>query len=96
MNLSESQLRDIEELSGLFLSPEEIAVLVDIDVDQFMEAVSRKRGAAWIAYFRGKTLSKKEIHANVIKMARHGSPQAEELAREMIQEQNSAERRAKK
>ncbi len=96
MNLNEIQLKDIEELAGLFLCPEEIAILVDIDADQFLEAVSRKRGPAYMAYFRGKTLSKKEIHANVIKMAKHGSPQAEELAREMIQEQNTAERRAKK
>ena len=96
MNLSDEKLREIEELSGLFLSPEEIAVLLDIDATEFSEAIIKRKEPAWLAYFKGKTLVKKEIHANVIKMARHGSPQAEEMARSMIQEQNIAERRAKR
>jgi hypothetical protein len=96
MNLTEEQLVQIEELAGLFLNPEEIAVLMDLDAVVFMELVSLKSGPVYRAYFRGKTVSKKDIHANVVKMAKHGSPQAEELAREMIVQQNSAERRAKK
>jgi hypothetical protein len=96
MNLTEAQLKDIEELAGLFLSPEEIAILVDIDENQFLQQIAYKKGNAYTAYFRGKTLSKRDIHINIVKMAKHGSPQAEELAREMIVEQKSAERRAKK
>ncbi len=96
MNLTDEQLKSIEELAGLFLGPEEIAILMDIDGEEFQELVSLKKGAAWMAYFRGKTVSKRDIHLNVIKMAKHGSPKAEELAREMIVQQNSAEKRAKK
>jgi len=96
MNLSEEQLKEIEELAGLFLSPEEIAVLMDLDGSLFSDTLLKKKGPVWLAYFKGKTISKKQIHANVIKMARNGSPQAEELARQMIQEQNIAERRAKR
>lgn len=96
MNLSEQQLREIEELAGLFLNPDEIAVLMDLDAQLFSETIQKRKGEAWLAYFKGKTIIKKQIHANVIKMARNGSPQAEELARQMIQEQNIAERRAKK
>ena len=96
MNLSEAQLKDIEDLAGLFLSPEEIAILIDVDEDEFTNLVAAKKGPVYTAYFRGKTLSKRDIHANVVKMAKHGSPQAEELAREMIVQQKSAERRAKK
>lgn len=96
MNLTDEQLQEVEELAGLFLNPEEIAVLMGIDGEAFMELVSMKSGPVYLAYFKGKTASKKEIHANVVKMAKHGSPKAEELAREMIVQQNSAEKRAKK
>jgi hypothetical protein len=96
MILNETQLKEVEELAGLFLEPEEIAVLMDIDADMFQDAISKKAGHAWQAYFKGKTISKKEIHANVVKLARLGSPQAEELVTQMIHKQITAEKRAKR
>ena len=96
MNLTEQQLKEIEELAGLFLEPEEIAVLMDISTNEFFAQLERKRGNIYQAYFRGKTTSKKEIHENVVKMAKHGSPQAEELAKQFIHKQLMAEKRARK
>lgn len=96
MNLTEVQLKEIETLSGIFLEPEEIAVLMDLDEAEFMDDISKKKGAVWISYFRGKTESKKDIHTNIVKMAKHGSPQAEEMAKQMITQQEIAERRAKR
>lgn len=96
MILTDEQLREIEELSGLFLSPREIAILMDLDGDWFAETILSCSGQAYQAYFKGKTLSKKMIHENVIKMAKHGSPQAEELARDMIVQQKIEEKRAKR
>lgn len=96
MILTDDQLREIEELSGLFLSPREIAILMDLDGDRFAEIILGGIGKAYQAYFRGKTKSKKMIHENVIRMAKHGSPQAEELAREMIVQQKIEEKRGKR
>lgn len=96
MNLTEEQIKEIEELAGLFLEPDEIAVLTNIDIDFFNQQLERKKGDIYLAYLRGKTISKKEIHQNVVKMAKHGSPQAEELANLFIDKQKSAEKRARK
>lgn len=96
MNLPDDVLKSIEELAGLFLAPREIAILLDLDGEDLSERIASGYGPVYKAYFRGKTISKKLIHENIVKMARHGSPQAEELAREMIVQQNSAEKRAKK
>lgn len=96
MILTDDQLMEIEELSGLFLSPREIAILMDLDGDRFAEIILAGNGKAYQAYFKGKTKSKKMIHENVIKMAKHGSPQAEELAREMIVQQKIEEKRGKR
>lgn len=95
MNLNEAQLKEIESLSGIFLEPEEIAILMDLDESEFLEQIRKKKGEVWKAYFKGKTESKKDIHTNIVKMAKHGSPQAEEMAKQMINQQEIAERRAK-
>jgi hypothetical protein len=96
MNLTEEQLKEIEELAGLFLEPDEIAVLTNIDIEYFDQQLERKKGEVYIAYLRGKTQSKRDIHQNIIKMAKHGSPQAEELANLLFDKQKSAEKRARK
>ena len=96
MNLNETQIKEIQELAGLFLEPEEIAVLLKLDSNAFLQEIEFKNGVAYDAYFKGKTTSKKEIHENVVKMAKHGSPQAEEMAKDMMYKQNLAERRVGK
>jgi hypothetical protein len=96
MNLNENQIIEIEKLSGLFLEPVEIAVLLDIDVEWFLNEISRGKGEIYLAYMKGKCASKRDIHENVIKLAKHGSPQAEELANSMMNKQQLAEKRARK
>lgn len=93
MILTEVQLKEIEDLAGLFLEPDEIAILLDFDLTEFRKEIRSKRGLAFKHYFKGKTESKKAIHENVVKMAKHGSPQAEETVKEMIYQQELAERR---
>ena len=96
MNLTEQQLEEIKELSALLLEPEEIAVLMNIDIVSFFYEIESRKGKAYQAYFTGKTETKKTILENVIKMARHGSPQAEELTKEFMNKQKLAEKRARK
>lgn len=93
MNLTEQQLKEIEELAGLFLTYDEIAILLDLDIETFRRELSNKKSAAFKYYFRGKTMSKKIIRENVVKMAKHGSPQAEELVDTYITAQNLFEKR---
>ena len=93
MTLTDQQLADIEELAGLFLTPNEIAILLDLDFDSFIQSLQNKKSPAYKHYFRGKTTSKKTIRQKVIKMAHHGSPQAEEMANEYIATQNLFEKR---
>jgi hypothetical protein len=96
MNLSEQQLNQIQELAALLLVPEEIAALTGIDSRLFMREIESKTGPVYQAYFAGKTETKKAIHENVIKMAKRGSPQAEELAKDFMQKQHLAEKRGRK
>lgn len=96
MNLSVEKLQEIEELASLFLEPEEIAVIIDVDLRWFENEISKRSGDVFLAYFRGKTVSKKELHENIVKMAKRGTPQAEELVTSFISKQILAENRAKR
>jgi hypothetical protein len=96
MNLTEQQLEEVYKNAELFLSPEEIAVLLDLDVKLFVREINSKKGPLYLNYMKGKTTSKKAIRENVVKMARHGSPQAEELAEKYIAEQKIAEKNARR
>jgi hypothetical protein len=93
MHLLDQQLAEIEELSGLFLTADEIAILLDLDIEAFMKCINNRKGDAYKAYFRGKTKSKKLIRENVVKMARNGSPQAEEMVDGYISAQIQFEKR---
>ncbi len=93
MTLTDEQLASIEELAGLFLTADEIAILLDIDIDLFIKLINDKKSLAFKHYFRGKTESKKNIRANIVKMAKHGSPQAEELVDNYITAQNIFEKK---
>jgi hypothetical protein len=95
MDYNNQILKEVEELAGLFLDPEEIAILLDLDIDEFSRQLRLKQGCLYRSYFMGKTLAKKEIHTNVVKMAKHGSPLAEEMAHKMITNQERAERATK-
>lgn len=96
MILNPDQLKEVEDLASLFLEPDEIAVLIDVDMQEFEKEISTRKGEIFISYFKGKTLSKKEVHENIVKLAKRGSPQAEELVTSFIMKQNMAENRAKR
>lgn len=96
MNLNKDQLQEVFDHAALFLSPEEIAVLLDLDIVQFIAEIKSKKGTIYLQYMKGKTQSKKAIRENVLKMAKHGSPQAEDLAEKYIAEQKIAEKNARR
>ena len=89
--LSQDILLRVEEYAGLFLFPEEIAVMIEIPYDDFARLLKNKKSPAYLAYMKGKTTSKMQIRKNIISMARNGSPQAEMLAGKFISDQAIAE-----
>ena len=82
-----AKLQLIEEYSGLFLNHEEIAILIAVDLEDFLREMRNKKSEAYKAYFKGRTLSKVEVRKKVIELAKKGSQQAEELTRQYIKDQ---------
>ncbi len=91
MNLSDDQLEKINEYAGLFLSPKEIACLLDLPLVDFCETLLDLSHPGAIAYLKGKTQSKYEIRKKVVGLAKMGSPQAESLTEKYIEDQSLME-----
>lgn len=85
--MDDELLLKIEEYAGYFLTFKEIASLTGIEADVFNDAESSE----YKAYFKGKTLAKLEIRKNIVKLAKHGSPQAEQLTDKYISDQELSE-----
>lgn len=93
MKLDQEQLNKIKELAGLFLRVDEIAISIDVDIEELEEELTNKKSAAFLAYFKGKTESKIALRRNVVEMALQRSPQAEEMVEKYIHQHEAYDRK---
>ena len=91
MNLTVDQLKNVEKYASLFLSPYEIAVLIDECPIQFIKELQSIKSPLALAYNKGKTRTKAEIREKVVSHAKMGSPTAQALAEKYIEEQKISE-----
>lgn len=83
MELSDSQKAQIEELAGCFFTPEDIAIILQLDLTEF-NGIRFQEDDFRISYQRGKLLKEAEIRKAILKMAVAGSSPAQMLAKELI------------
>lgn len=95
IELTEEQLKSLEDMSAALLPPSEIAILLNIDADiqkLFCEMCKNHCNSdIYKHYQRGKLNTKYELRRTVIKLAKAGSPAAEPLADKYIKEQEQLE-----
>ena len=91
MDLTQEELEKVKEYAGLFLKPIDIAVLLDKPEALFKALCWDPSSEIYHAYRKGQVEAKLKLRRPVIKMAEHGSPQAEILADKYINEQLMSE-----
>ena len=89
--VNDSVLQSIQEYAGYFLLPEEISILLDMDIAEFNQHLRNPASPVYKAYHKGKLVSKLKIRKNIVTLAYDGSPAAEQLAVKFLSEQNIAE-----
>lgn len=90
MENEKTTLELIEEYAGLFLTIDEISLLLDLDPILFRREISAGQSAHAKAYLKGKLHSMLEMRRQTVMFAKKGSPQAEAFVKEYIdiQKQN--------
>ncbi len=84
MNLSEEQLSEVEEMAGLFFSPLEIAINLELDGDDreyFMAAIECKNlnNPIVAAYMRGWLRTEVELRKAIRQSALNGSSPSQQM-----------------
>lgn len=77
MEITEGILEEIKVNSGLFFSAEEIALLLDLDIDEFKKEMRDKKSDVFKAYSKGKLESISLVRAKIKELVVAGSPGAE-------------------
>lgn len=81
MNLTEEQLREIEQLAGLFFSPAEIMINLEIPLhleDEFRDIILLKNdNPIFKAYNKGRITAEVELRQSIKQAALNGSNPAQ-------------------
>ena len=82
MNLNEAQLKEVEEMAGLFFGIEDIADNLELDHDE-LESLrldfELKKGSFYKAYRRGWLVSDVKLRRNIEKASENGSNPAQQM-----------------
>lgn len=84
MRYSEEQLKQIEELAGLYTRPTEIAIYLGVNEGMFKADINCDGNPARNAYIRGKLSQKLEVRKQMAMLARVGSPLAIEMSEKAL------------
>ncbi|MDD4593157.1 MAG: hypothetical protein PHG06_22460 [Parabacteroides sp.] len=90
--MTNDQLKQLQEYAAALLSPDEIAILLNLPLDErksfTVRCRSQQGSVEYEAFHRGRLQTKLELRQNIIKLAKAGSPAAEPLVLRFLKEQN--------
>ncbi len=91
MNLSNEQLDEIERLAGLFFPPLNIAIVLQVNSEDFLHAWADETTAIYARYWCGKLKSEAELRKIILTQAKQGSSPAQATAMKLLDEMNQQE-----
>jgi IS30 family transposase len=86
-----SDLEQIEEYAALFLTIDEIAILLNTNAESLRREIKGQHTERAKAYLRGKLQTVIELRRQTLQFAKKGSPQAEAAMLEALAKQNLSE-----
>jgi hypothetical protein len=91
MKLTSQQLQQVEELASYFFSPEEVAIVLDVNSDELAIELFDQHSAVYKAYQRGKLKSKLELRKSILTLSKQGSWPAQTLAMRILDDLEASE-----
>ncbi len=85
--ISQNKIEDIKKYAELFFSISEIAILIDVDIDELREAIENKKSEISKAYHKAKLKKEVEIREQEIELASLGNNKAIEQVEKYISTQ---------
>lgn len=91
MDFSTEQIKQIEELAAILTPISDMAVLLDVDVDELRNEIRYRKSPASRAYYRAKAETSKRLRQQELELANVGSPLAVQQVRGYLLDMNSDE-----
>ncbi|MFZ4706828.1 MAG: hypothetical protein ACOYMF_12555 [Bacteroidales bacterium] len=79
MNLTEEQCKEIETMAGLFFSSDEIAIVIDVDQEEFETQILNASSDAYKYYYSGRIKAEIELRTAIKQAATNGSSPSQAL-----------------
>lgn len=86
MKWNEEQLKLVNDFAELYFTPKEIAVILQVDAEEFLLEMEDESSQASIAFLRGRLMAKASIRKKLFLLAGQGSSQAQALVLKLEQE----------
>jgi len=84
-NLSNNiDLEEIQKLAGLFYTPREIAIILQLIPEDFITLCNEEGCPIYNSFHAGRLLSETELRTSIIKLAKSGSSPAQTMAMNML------------
>lgn len=80
IELSEKQLAELEQMAGLMLPLEDIAICMGVSLPDLVDQIARENSPASIAFRRGSLTTEIKLRNSIIRLANQGSSPAQTLA----------------
>lgn len=89
MHLSDEQLQELEEFASYLISPDEIAIIMQVDDIELKNEIRSREGAVFLAFMRGKLKTEALLRKTTITFAKQGSSPALSAALKLRDELNA-------
>jgi hypothetical protein len=83
---TDTELKEIEEFASLLFSPEVIAQVMGVELNDFVESIADISSPAAKAFSRGALMTEVELRRSILRLAKQGSSPAQTLSIKMRDE----------
>ena len=83
-DLKEEDLQTIEDCASCFLTPKEIAIILEFEINFFVSLCNQEGSDCYNRYQRGFLKSEFELRKSIVTLAIQGSSPAQTLSMDMV------------
>ena len=83
-DIKDEELAEVEALAGLFFSPREIAVMMELMLPEILEQLDNSEGNFYCAFQKGRLQNEVDLRKSIFQLARAGSSPAQTMAMDLL------------
>jgi hypothetical protein len=88
-SFSQEEIAEIEKMAGLCFTPEQIAIVLQVDAEEFRAEYNNTNSQVYLHYQRGSLIHECEVRNSIYQLAKGGSSTAQQQYLALMKERNS-------